>query len=235
MPWRVTSPMYERQRFVLDAEHTPVAFAELCRRYGISRKTGCQAARALRPIGPRALAHRSTGPALPLRHRARPHPRDPAAPQVLALGRPQAPSLLLHTHSADKVRVRATIHRIPVRHGRVPSPPLAASRSSGPAADPDHRTDVVWSVDFKGQFSWVMGATAIRSRSRMHTRIPWPARGSKARSCSRLSWFSAACFASTASPRESARITASRSPRAPSGASRSSASGGSSSASAPYL
>ncbi len=23
MPWRVTSPMYERQRFVLDAEHTP--------------------------------------------------------------------------------------------------------------------------------------------------------------------------------------------------------------------
>jgi hypothetical protein len=23
MPWRVTSPMYQRQRFVLDAEHTP--------------------------------------------------------------------------------------------------------------------------------------------------------------------------------------------------------------------
>ena len=40
MPWRVTSPMYQRQRFVLDAEHTPAAFAELCRRYGISRKTG---------------------------------------------------------------------------------------------------------------------------------------------------------------------------------------------------
>jgi hypothetical protein len=32
--------MYERQRFVLDAEHTPAAFAELCRRYAISRKTG---------------------------------------------------------------------------------------------------------------------------------------------------------------------------------------------------
>jgi hypothetical protein len=31
MPWRVTSPMYERQQFVLDAEHTPAAFAELCR------------------------------------------------------------------------------------------------------------------------------------------------------------------------------------------------------------
>jgi hypothetical protein len=27
--------MYQRQRFVLDAEHTPAAFAELCRRYGL--------------------------------------------------------------------------------------------------------------------------------------------------------------------------------------------------------
>jgi hypothetical protein len=34
MPWRVTSPMYLRQRFVLDAEHTLASFAELCRRYG---------------------------------------------------------------------------------------------------------------------------------------------------------------------------------------------------------
>ena len=32
--------MYQRQRFVLDAEHTPASFAELCRRYDISRKTG---------------------------------------------------------------------------------------------------------------------------------------------------------------------------------------------------
>ena len=38
MPWRVTSPMHERQRFVLDAEHTPASFAELCRRYGISHR-----------------------------------------------------------------------------------------------------------------------------------------------------------------------------------------------------
>jgi hypothetical protein len=32
--------MDQRQRFVLDAEHTPASFAELCRRYGISRKAG---------------------------------------------------------------------------------------------------------------------------------------------------------------------------------------------------
>jgi hypothetical protein len=32
--------MYQRQRFVLDAEHTTASFAELCRRYAVSRKTG---------------------------------------------------------------------------------------------------------------------------------------------------------------------------------------------------
>jgi len=37
--------MYQRQRFVLDAEHTDYAFAELCRRYGIRRKTGDDGAR----------------------------------------------------------------------------------------------------------------------------------------------------------------------------------------------
>jgi hypothetical protein len=30
--------MYQRQRFVLDAEHTSASFAELCRRDGTSRK-----------------------------------------------------------------------------------------------------------------------------------------------------------------------------------------------------
>lgn len=34
MPWSVTSPMYERQRFVLDAEPTPAALAELCLQRG---------------------------------------------------------------------------------------------------------------------------------------------------------------------------------------------------------
>jgi len=40
MPWKETSPMHERHRFVLDAEYAACSFAELCRRYGISRKTG---------------------------------------------------------------------------------------------------------------------------------------------------------------------------------------------------
>ena len=62
MPWRVTSPMYQRQRFVLDAEHTPAAFADLCRRYGISRKTGYKWLDRYARFGPDSLADRSHRP-----------------------------------------------------------------------------------------------------------------------------------------------------------------------------
>lgn len=62
MPWRVTSPMYERQRFVLDAEHTSASFAELCRRYGVSRKTGYKWLDRYTRFGPESLADRSHRP-----------------------------------------------------------------------------------------------------------------------------------------------------------------------------
>ena len=62
MPWRVTSPMYERQRFVLDAESAPCAFAELCRRYGISRKTGYKWLDRYATLGPTASSIARTGP-----------------------------------------------------------------------------------------------------------------------------------------------------------------------------
>jgi len=59
--------MYQRQRFVLDAEHTPAAFAELCRRYGISRKTGYKWLDRYARLGPESLADRSHQSAAHLR------------------------------------------------------------------------------------------------------------------------------------------------------------------------
>jgi transposase-like protein len=40
MPWRETSRMDERLRFVQDAHRPGWSIAELCRRYEVSRKTG---------------------------------------------------------------------------------------------------------------------------------------------------------------------------------------------------
>jgi len=40
MPWKASSPMEERAKFVLEKEWDELNMAELCRRYGISRQTG---------------------------------------------------------------------------------------------------------------------------------------------------------------------------------------------------
>ena len=70
--------MYQRQRFVLDAEHTPASFAELCRRYGISRKTGYKWLGRHARGGADALADHSRRPhASPTRTVADAHRRRP--------------------------------------------------------------------------------------------------------------------------------------------------------------
>src|SRR5262245_31281345 len=40
MPWKESTPMSQRQEFVLLASNPSVNFSELCQRFGISRKTG---------------------------------------------------------------------------------------------------------------------------------------------------------------------------------------------------
>ena len=154
MPWRVTSPMYQRQRFVLDAEHAPCTFAELCRRYGISRKTGYKGLDRYTRLGPDSLADRSHRP------QQCPHATEPAViHEILQLrkswrwGARKLHQLLLDDHPADQVPARATIHRILVRHGRVSRRRRSRVRAHpGRPQTPITGPNVVWSVDFKGQF-----------------------------------------------------------------------------------
>ena len=40
MPWMETSPVEQRERFIRDHRLDLYAMAELCARYGVSRKTG---------------------------------------------------------------------------------------------------------------------------------------------------------------------------------------------------
>jgi putative transposase len=154
MPWRVTSPMHERQRFVLDAEYAQCAFAELCRRYAISRKTGYKWLARYATAGPDSLADRSHRPGVC------PHATDPAIiREILRLrkswrwGARKLQQLLLDERSADAVPAVATIHRILVRHGRVSRRRRSHLRSHpGRPQTPITGPNVVWSVDFKGQF-----------------------------------------------------------------------------------
>ena len=62
MPWRETSAMNERFNFVVDAQRGHFPFAELCRRYGVSRKTGYKWLHRFEQHGPQGLADRSHRP-----------------------------------------------------------------------------------------------------------------------------------------------------------------------------
>jgi putative transposase len=65
MPFQETRVMDERRRFLKDTHRSLLSFAELCRRYGISRNTGYKWLKPLgecRPTGTR----RSLQPTAPL-------------------------------------------------------------------------------------------------------------------------------------------------------------------------
>ena len=146
--------MYQRQRFVLDAEHTPASFAELCRRYDISRKTGYKWLDRYTRLGPESLADRSHRPG------ACPHATAPAViREILHLrkswrwGARKLHELLAEAHPAEAVPAIPTIHRILVRHGRVRRRRRSQVRAHpGQPQTPITGPNVVWSVDFKGQF-----------------------------------------------------------------------------------
>jgi transposase-like protein len=95
--------MYQRQQVVLDAEHTPGTFAELCRRYGISRKTDYKWLERNARLGPESLADRS--------HRPQPCPHATAPAlirEILQLRKSTArgarPSQSIHLELASVIR-----------------------------------------------------------------------------------------------------------------------------------
>ena len=155
MPWRVTSPMYQRQRFVLDAEHTPNTFAELCRRYGISRKTGYKFLARYEALGKTGLAdqprrpHRSPTALHPvlLQRLLEAHQRHPYwGPRKLLrlVGQrwPEAPW-----------PVRSTVARCFQHLGLVTARRrVRRPGSAGPPRVPMDAPNAVWTTDYKGQF-----------------------------------------------------------------------------------
>ncbi len=154
MPWRETSPMQERLRFVQDIHRPGWSFTEVCHRYGVSRRTGYKWLRAYEQAGPAGLADGS--------HRPRTCPHATRADIVdlivqlrrrFTWGARKVRKLLLDRVSADLVPTKTTIHRILERHALVV--PRRRSRRRFHAGRPQSPMDApnaVWTADFKGQF-----------------------------------------------------------------------------------
>ncbi len=161
MPWRLTFPEDERVQFVVEAMHGPTSIAELCRAFGISRKTGYKWLARYTAEGPPGLVDRSRAP---LHH---PHAvSDEVVARIVALRKrfptwgPRKLIAWLASHEPRHVLPAAStvgvlLNRLDLvrpRHRRQRVPPRTE-----PFADTKAPNDT-WCVDFKGWFRVGTGA-----------------------------------------------------------------------------
>jgi putative transposase len=155
MPWSEVTAMDERLQFVADVRRGTEEMTVLCRRYGISRKSGYKWLARYVADGPSGLADRSHRP------HACPHATAPAAVEalcelrrrhptwgpkkLLAVLAQRGPGLVLPAPStAAALLKRAGLVTSP-RRRRTPGHP---GRPTAPMDAPN----AIWTADFKGEF-----------------------------------------------------------------------------------
>jgi putative transposase len=156
MPWDETTRMTQRIRFVSDFESCLYTMTELCRRYGVSRKTGYKWAQRFCNEGYEGLAERSRAPRnSPLRT---PDELQEALVELRRRRPTWGPRKLLAWLKRRRPEVvwpaASTIGGILKRRGMVEARPRV--RRSWPPVSPSltvaEAANDVWTSDFKGQF-----------------------------------------------------------------------------------
>jgi transposase InsO family protein len=154
MPWKECSVMDERLRFVaklLDGE----AMTEVCREFGISRKTGYKIFQRYKDSGVEALSDRSRRPVryanqLPSQieslivtlKREKPH-----------WGARKLRELLVRRLDGDiRIPAKSTIHAVLHRHGLVKTLRRPRPRATGTPLSAGLAPNDLWCADFKGEF-----------------------------------------------------------------------------------
>jgi transposase InsO family protein len=154
MPWKECSVMDERLRFVaklLDGE----AMTEVCREFGISRKTGYKIFNRYKESGLEALSDRCRRP---VRY-ANQLPRQIES-QIVTLkrekphwGARKIRELLVRRLDQDlRIPAKSTIHAVLHRHGLVKGMRRPRQRASGTPLSPGIAPNDLWCADFKGEF-----------------------------------------------------------------------------------
>src|SRR5215470_5571689 len=154
MPWKECSVMDERLRFVaqlLDGE----AMSEVCRAFGISRKTGYKIFERYKEHGLEALTDRSRRP---VRY-ANQLPRQ--IESLIAAAKRDKPhwgarkirELLVRRLDGDiRVPAKSTIHAVLHRHDLVKIPGRPRHRATGTPLSTGAAPNDLWCADFKGEF-----------------------------------------------------------------------------------
>src|ERR1700722_12892886 len=153
MPWKECSAMDERRQFVA-RRLAGEAMAELCREFGISRKTGYKIFDRYRECGVQGLTDRSRRPyryanQLPfqvenfiwnLKHE---HP---------SWGARKIRERLLRRFSSIPLPAKSTIHAVLDRHGLVERRGRTRRRAQGTTLSLGERPNELWCSDYQGEF-----------------------------------------------------------------------------------
>ena len=154
MPWKASSVMEERLRFVarlLDGE----PMTDVCREFGISRKTGYKIFDRYREHGLEALTDRSRRPVryanqLPAAAR---EPDCPAQGRKPHWGARKIRELLVRRLAGDvRVPAKSTIHAVLDRHGLVKRRGGPRHRARGTPLSQGAAPNDLWCADYKGEF-----------------------------------------------------------------------------------
>lgn len=154
MPWKESSAMEERLRFVarlLDGE----PMTDMCREFGISRKTGYKIFDRYREHGLEALSDRSRRP---VRY-ANQLPQQVES-MIVSLkrdkphwGARKIRELLVRRLAGDvRVPAKSTIHAVLDRHGLVKRMGRKRNRANGTPLSQGSAPNDLWCADFKGEF-----------------------------------------------------------------------------------
>ncbi len=156
MPWQEVCPVDERVRFITEVNQTQDSFAALCRRFGISRKTGYKWCDRYEEFGPSGLEERR-----PIAQSC-PHKTTDALVAALIELRKEHPNwgpkklkARLEALGLEDVPAASTIGDALKRHGLVRPrrrrvyPPSMTPQPLAEATVPND----TWCVDFKGHFA----------------------------------------------------------------------------------
>jgi transposase InsO family protein len=154
MPWKECSVTEERLRFVarlLDGE----GMSEVCRDFGISRKTGYKIFNRYKDQGLDALTDRSRRPV-----RYANQLPDQVERLIVDLkrdkphwGARKIRELLVRKLAGDvRLPAKSTVHAVLDRHGLVKRARMRRNRASGTPLSPGANPNDLWCTDFKGEF-----------------------------------------------------------------------------------
>ena len=155
MPWNEVLPMDEKTRFLADVRSGLDSVAGLCRRHGISRKTGYKWIHRYEEAGPAGLADRSCRPKTASELTA------PHVVEALLETRKRHPTwgakkllaYMARKHTEWPLPAKSTAHDILRRNGLIPTP-RRRRRTAHPGRPLSGftRPNRIWTADFKGQF-----------------------------------------------------------------------------------